>query len=109
LALVGILALLISDVLHQLRFSLVHQRVGSWPLICIGLSYISFQISAKRKQGELIKGMLLGVAFVFWGGEQLLPPTPITTVMDSMVITIFVVDLGLIIIEHLKRKNHEMP
>jgi hypothetical protein len=108
-ALVGIFALVLSDGLHQLRFTTVHQRMGALPLICIGLSYISFQLSAKRQWRELVKGLLLGVAFVFWGGEQLLPSSPLVTVMDSIVITIFVVDLGLIIVEHLKRKDHEIP
>ncbi len=83
--------------------------MGALPLMCIGLSYISFQLSADRQRGELVKGLLLGTAFVFWGGEQLLPSSSLVTVMDSIVITIFVVDLGLIIVEHLKRKDHEIP
>jgi len=83
--------------------------MGALPLICIGLSYISFQLSAERERSELVKGLLLGIAFVFWGSEQLLPSSPLVTVMDSIVITIFVVDLGLIIVEHLKRKDHEIP
>jgi hypothetical protein len=107
-ALVGIFALWMSDGLHQLRFTSVHQRMGALPLICIGLSYISFQLSAGRQPGELVKGLLLGIAFVFWGSEQLLPSSSLVTIMDSVVITIFVVDLGLIIVEHLKRKDHEI-
>ncbi len=57
----------------------------------------------------MIRGILLGIAFVFWGGEQLLPSSSLVTVMDSIVITIFIVDLGLIIVEHLGRKDLEMP
>lgn len=29
--------------------------------------------------------------------------------MDASVVTIFVVDLSLIIVEHLRRKDHELP
>jgi lipopolysaccharide export LptBFGC system permease protein LptF len=108
-ALVGIFALWLSDGLHELHFTSVHQRMGALPLICIGLSYISFQLSVERPRSELIKGLLLGIAFVFWGGEQLLPSSSLVTIMDSIVITIFVVDLGLITVEHLKRKDHEIP
>ncbi len=52
---------------------------------------------------------MLGLAFVLWGTEQLLPPSAWVTVMDSLVIGIFVVDLALIIIEHLNRNNREIP
>ncbi len=83
--------------------------MGAIPLILIGLSYASFQFSTQRPHSERVKGLLLGLAFVLWGSEQLLPPSPWVTVMDSLVISIFVVDLALIIIEHLKRNNHEIP
>jgi len=53
--------------------------------------------------------VLLGLAFVLWGGGQLLPPTSRVTIMDASVVTIFVVDLSLIIVEHLRRKDHELP
>lgn len=83
--------------------------MGALPLILIGLSYMSFQLSVELGRSEKAKGLLLGLAFVLWGTEQLLPPSAWVTVMDSLVITIFVVDLALIIIEHLKRKDHEIP
>ena len=109
LALLGVVTLLFSDALHHLQFNSSHQQLGAIPLILIGLSYISFQLSARRQRGERVKGLLLGLAFVLWGGEQLLPPNAWVTVMDSLVITIFVVDIALIIIEHFKRKDHELP
>ena len=109
LALLGVATLLFSDALHHLQFTSRHQQLGALPLILIGLSYISFQLSARRQSSERIKGLLLGLAFVLWGGEQLLPPSAWVTVMDSLVITIFVVDIALIIIEHFRRKDHELP
>lgn len=109
LALVSIIALLSSDALHHLRYSVTHQRTAAVPLILIGLSYISLQFSARRQRAERVKGILLGVAFVLWGAEQLLPPTSLVTVMDASVVTIFVVDLSLIIVEHLRRKDHDLP
>ena len=108
-ALVGIAILLVSDGLRHLRFSAAHQRLAAWPLMLIGLSYLSLQLSARRTRGELVKGLLLGLAFILWGGEQLLPPTPLVTVMDSAVVTIFVVDLSFIIVEHLRLKDHDLP
>jgi hypothetical protein len=109
LALVGVAALWLSDARHDLIPMLNHQQIGALPLILIGLAYISFQLSGERRFTERAKGLLLGLAFLLWGGEQLLPPSVWVTAMDSAVITIFVVDLVLIIIEHIKRKDHELP
>jgi len=109
LALVGIATLFVSDSFHKWSFTPSHQRMGAFPLILIGLSYVSFQFSAERQHSERAKGLLLGLAFVLWGTEQLLPPSAWVTMMDSLVISIFVVDLALIIIEHLKRNDHEIP
>jgi hypothetical protein len=109
LALVGVAALWLSDARHRLFPAPSHQRIGAAPLMLIGLSYISFQLSGRRRSAERAKGLLLGLAFLLWGSEQLLPPSAWVTVMDSLVITIFVVDLVLIIIEHLRHKDYELP
>ena len=74
----------------------------------IGASYISLQLTGRRRWNEMLKGVLLGLAFLLWGGEQFMPAGPLATAMDSSVITIFVVDLSLIIVEHLRHNDHEM-
>ena len=109
LALIGVAILWFSDARYHLHPSTQHQQLGALPLILIGLSYMSFQLSGGRPILEVVKGLLLGLAFVFWGAEQLMAPSIWVTMMDSLVITIFVADLALIIIEHLRRKDHEMP
>ncbi len=109
LALAGVAVLWLSDASHRLLPNPGHSRLGAVPLISIALSYISFQLSDRRKLAERSKGLLLGFAFLIWGCEQLLPPSPWVTVIDNLVITIFVVDLALIVIEHLRRKDHDLP
>jgi len=109
LALAGVATLWCSDIRRQFHEAATHQQLGALPLILIGLSYISFQLSGRRHIIEKIKGLLLGLAFVLWGSEQLMPPSPWVTVIDSLVITIFVVDLALIIVEHLRRKDEDTP
>jgi hypothetical protein len=108
-ALLGIAALLLFDTLNHLRLTPTHQRLGALSLMLIGFSYIMLQLSARRRWNEMLKGGLLGTAFLLWGCEQLLPPSPLVTAMDSAVIAIFVVDLSLIILEHLRRQDHEAP
>lgn len=109
LALGCVAVLWVSDAQNRLLPTPSHQRLGAFPLILIGISYISFQLCGKRQLAERAKGILLGLAFLFWGSEQLLLPSAWVTAMDNLVITIFVVDLALIIMEHLKRKDHDLP
>jgi len=109
LAVGGIIVLLTSDVSSALRLTSFHQQSSAVALILIGASYISLQLSAKRRWNEKLKGVFLGFAFVLWGSEQFLPASQMVTLMDSAVITIFVVDLGLIILDYLKRKDDQAP
>lgn len=101
------LTLLVSDVCNALAPTTIHRRAGAFSLILIGASYIALQLSLRRPSGEKVKAILLGIAFLFWGSAQFLPPSPWATAMDSAVVVIFVVDLSLIIVESLKRNNYE--
>ena len=105
LALAGLATLLVFDALNHLRLTPFHQRTGALSFMLIGASYISLQLSTGRRWRELIKGVLLGIGFFLWGCEQFVPPGPLVTVMDSLVVVIFVSDLGLIIVDRLKRKD----
>ena len=104
-ALAGMATLLVFDALNQLRLTSFHQQAGALSFMLIGASYISLQLSTGRRWRELIKGVLLGIGFFLWGCEQFVPPGPLVTVMDSLVVVIFVSDLGLIIVDRLKRKD----
>ncbi len=73
----------------------------------IGASYVSLQLSGNRRWRERLKGILLGTGFLLWGSEQFLPAGPLVTIMDTVVVLIFVSDLGLLIADGLKRENNE--
>lgn len=107
LACIGVL--LVSDGLHGLRPYAAHQSIGAMALILVGFSYVCLQLSIKRPTGEMLQGLFLGAAFLLWGGEQLLPPRRLVTLMDALVVSIFVIDLSFIIWNHLKNKDHETP
>jgi hypothetical protein len=109
LALAGIATLLAFDVLNRLKPTPIHQRAGALSFMLIGASYISLQLGTRRRWSETLKGVMLGVAFLLWGGEQFLPPSLWVTAMDSLVVLIFVVDLSLIIVGRLKRNTPEPP
>ncbi len=107
LALLGLITLLATDVWNQLRSTSVHQRAGALSLMLIGASYVCLQLSSRRRWNEMFKGVMLGVAFLLWGSEQFLSPSVWVTAMDSLIVLIFVVDLSLIIVDRLKRKDPE--
>jgi hypothetical protein len=106
-ALLAMVTLLVSDAFTELTSTPLHRRAGALSFMLIGSSYVALQLSLRRPRSEKIKAILLGVAFLFWGSGQFLPPSPWATAMDSAVVVIFVVDLSLIIIESLKRNHYE--
>ncbi|MGA2686265.1 MAG: hypothetical protein ABSF51_14580 [Verrucomicrobiota bacterium] len=106
-ALAGMATLLVVDALNDLRLTPIHQRAGALSFMLIGASYISLQLSTRRRWRETFKGVLLGTGFFLWGCEQFVPPGPLATMMDSLVVLIFVSDLGLVIMDRLKRKDDE--
>ncbi|MDB6015930.1 MAG: hypothetical protein JWR19_419 [Pedosphaera sp.] len=102
-ALGALTTLLLSDTLNHLRLTPIHQQASALSLMLIGSSYIGLQLLSRQRWQERLKAVLLGFAFVLWGGEQFLPTCPWVTAMDSLVILIFVADLSWIIVERLKR------
>ena len=103
----AMVTLLVSDALNALTATPVHRCAGALAFMLIGLSYVALQISLRRPRSEKLKAILLGIAFLFWGSGQFLPPSLFATAMDSAVVVIFVVDLSLIIIENLRRNHYE--
>jgi len=107
LALIALGFLGLSDLWLRFQATIGQQRAGALALIFVGASFICLQLSADLRRKEMGKGILLGLAFILWGGEQFLPPGAAVTAIDCAVITIFVVDLGLVIKGGLGRKPSE--
>jgi hypothetical protein len=106
-AIAAMLTLLASDALNALTPTTLHRHAGALSFMLIGSSYVALQIGLRRPRSEKLKAILLGIAFLFWGSGQFLPPSLFATALDTTVVVIFVVDLGLIIMEHLKRNHYE--
>ncbi len=67
------------------------------PLIAIGVSYISLVLTLRRTPGQLLVGLLMGVAFVLWGWEQFMADRAMILFIDDCVVFLFVVDLSIVI------------
>ena len=93
------------DIGHDFHFDARHLRAGSPPFVFIGLAFIAFQLSQQRLGRQQVKGLLLGIAFALWGTEQFMQPSLWLTVLDDLVIGVFVVDLGTIICGQFLKKD----
>jgi len=67
------------------------------PLIAIGISYVSLVLTLPRTPGQLLVGVLMGLAFVFWGAEQFLNDRALASFIDDCVVFLFVVDLSIVV------------
>jgi|HubBroStandDraft_1064217.scaffolds.fasta_scaffold1085009_1 hypothetical protein len=109
LALVALVYLLISDIWLRFLITPRHLRAGGLALMLAGASFIFLQLGTGARLRDTLKGVLLGLAFVLWGGVQFLPPGPWVTAVDNFVIATFVIDLGLVIKGGLGRPADDSP
>jgi hypothetical protein len=103
-ALFALLVLLVTDAWDHFHYTSIHRRAGAWSFLLVGLSYIALQFRSRQTVGESIKKALLGLGFALWGVESFLPAGILACAVDTAVIVIFVVDLGLVILQRLTQR-----
>jgi hypothetical protein len=88
------LALLIVDspLIDQQRH-LPHAIFEAVPLLLVGIIFLIWLFIERPAVIEWIKQACLGLAFIFWGVDLLLPSGPWTTFLGAVVIAIYVFDL----------------
>jgi hypothetical protein len=99
LALLSGVVLLLSDVVST-PFS--HTPVSASPLLLIGVAYLIFQLLTRPKPLDLFKACIVSLAFILWGVDQLLPSGWFATLLGDIVITLYVIDLGWMMLERLR-------
>ena len=102
-------ALLLFDIPHGVLPQLRHAPVSAIPLLFIGIAYVCLQPLTRPSIPELIQRLLLGSAFILWGIDQMLPPGLAATVIGDLVISLYVLDLSVIIREHLRKEDWNTP
>jgi DNA replication protein DnaC len=70
------------------------------PLIAIGVSYACLTVTLRRTLGQHLFGILMGLAFALWGLEQFLTDREVISLIDDIVVFLFVADMSIVI-----RKN----
>jgi hypothetical protein len=109
LALAALALLLLSDIWMGFMPAPRHFQAESLALIFVGISFVCLQLSTGNGWRDMLKGLLLGLAFVLWGSEKFMPQGPCVIATDTGVIAIFILDLGLIIAGHLGGKAQAAP
>jgi hypothetical protein len=80
-----------------------HAPLSAIPLLLAGASYIILQGLLRPAPMELLRRLMLGMAFLLWGIVQLMPPSALATDLGDLVIALYVFDLGLMVQAELHR------
>ena len=96
LADVGVL--LVWDVFPQGFPARSHDFLGAFSLATIAIAYLVYQVVHRPPGRELIKAVLLAVAFLFWAANQFWPDSPQATLYNDIAIALFVLDVFLVMI-----------
>lgn len=79
LALVAGGRLLLSDLAPHGFVDLPHAPLSAAPLLLIGAASLGFQVLTRPRPPVLFKALLVSLAFILWGIDQMLPPGRLTT------------------------------
>ncbi len=96
-------AILVLDALHWFRPELPWNVKSAIPLIGIGVSYALLQFTLPRTLGEFCPSLAVSLGFILWGAEQFIPVPRIASLVDDVVVFLFVLDLGIVIRGRLRR------
>jgi len=90
--------LLAWDAFPSLYPPQAHDVLGATPLGLIALAYLAYQAVLRPGWRELLKAILLAIAFLFWAANQLWPNLPEATLFNDIAIALFVLDVFLVIV-----------
>ena len=97
---------LVLDGLHFFGLALLPWRLKSaFPLIFVGISYGCLQFTLPRSWKEFVLSLSVGVAFILWGSEQFVPNPEYVSLIDDVVVFLFVLDLSIVVRGCLKHKK----
>jgi MFS superfamily sulfate permease-like transporter len=98
ITLAGVAALLSWDAFPNLFPTGSHEALAALSLATIALAYLVYQIAHRPAAMDLLKAIMLAVAFLFWAANQFWPGLPKATLFNDIAIALFVLDVFLVII-----------
>jgi hypothetical protein len=97
LTLASVVVLLLSDAAPRLFAANAHRILGALPLALIAAAYLAYEWARRPSAGELVKGALLAIAFLFWAANQYWADSPYATLYNDIAIALFVLDVFFVI------------
>jgi hypothetical protein len=98
LTLLTVAILLAWDVSPGLFPARAHDLLAATPLAMIAISYLVYQTAHRPPAKELVKAVLLAVAFLFWAANQLWPELAQATLFNDIAVALFVLDVFLVMV-----------
>jgi hypothetical protein len=97
-SLASVVLLLIWDTFPRMFPLRAHDVLGAFPLAMIAFAYLAYQAAHKPARLEVIKAVLLAIAFLFWAANQLRPNISQAVLFNDIAIALFVLDVFLVMI-----------
>lgn len=98
ITLAGVGVLLLWDLRPRYFPPRAHDVLGAFPLAMIAFAYLVYQTAHRPPFRELVKAIMLAIAFAFWAANQLWPDIPQATLFNDIAIALFVLDVFLVMI-----------
>jgi hypothetical protein len=96
--LASVAVLFVWDSDPQLFPARAHDVLAAFPLAMIALAYLVYQTAHRPASLEVVKAILLTIAFLFWAANQLWPGLREATLFNDLAIALFVLDVFLVMI-----------
>ena len=81
----------------------------AFPLLLIGIAYLAWLATERPPAIELVKQLLIALAFILWGVSLLMPAGPPAKLLGATVIALYVFDLAWMIEGNLRKKLRPDP
>jgi len=75
-----------------------HDFLAAFPLAMIAFAYLVYQTAHRPPFRELVKAVMLAVAFLFWAANQLWPDLRQAALFNDIAVALFVLDVFLVMI-----------
>src|SRR5271169_4773833 len=98
ITLASVVVLFVWDAFPRLFPAKAHDVLGAFPLAMIAVAYLVYQSAHRPARLEVVKAVMLAVAFLFWAANQFWPDLSEATLFNDIAIGLFVLDVFLVMI-----------
>lgn len=103
-SLASAVALLALDATPRFLQSSARPVVAATALVAIAAAFLTAQIVLRPAPRELVKRVLLSIAFLLWGANAVFPQYAWAALLNDAAVALFVLDLAVITRDHFRRR-----